>query len=111
MTKSCFTTHTQASNTQLPFETHIFTSYIQIICYTLLCNILIYSHAIHIELTDTDKYLPPDDPNITNLMVSHYDREKQHNLRQFSLPNVVDHVLKLFKHSTCQSQSQSLCYS
>ena len=37
---------------------------------------------------NTENYLPSDDPNITNLMVSHYDCEKQHNLRQFNLLNV-----------------------
>ena len=62
----------------------MFTNYIQIIFYTLLCNIL-YTHTIPIELTDTDNYLPPDDPNITNLMGSHYDCEEQHNLRQFNI--------------------------
>ena len=41
-----------------------------------------------IELTDTDKYFPSDGPNFTNLMVSHYGCEKQHNLRQFNLLNV-----------------------
>ena len=65
----------------------MFTKYIQILFYTLLYNIL-DSHTIPIELTDTDNYLPPDDPNITNLMVSHYNCEKQHNLRQFNLLNV-----------------------
>ena len=49
----------------------MFKSYIQILFYTLLCNIL-YSHTIPIEITDTDNYLPPDDPNFTNLIVSHY---------------------------------------
>ena len=68
-------------------KTYMFTNYVQIIFYTLLCNTL-YTHTIPIELTDTDNYLPPDDPNITNLMVSHYDCEKQHNLRQFNLLNV-----------------------
>ena len=61
----------------------MFTSYVQIIFYTRLCNIL-YSHTIPIELTDTDNYFFPDDPNIKNLMVSHYDCEK-HKLRQFNL--------------------------
>ena len=65
----------------------MFTNYTQIKFYTLLCNIL-YSHTIPIELTDTDNFLPPDDPNITNLMDSHYNCEKQHNLRQFNLLNV-----------------------
>ena len=87
MAKSCFTTLIQASNTVNHSNTYIITSYIQIIFYTLFCNIL-FSHTIFIELTDTDNYLPPDDPNITNLMVSHYDCEKQHNLRQFNSINV-----------------------
>ena len=67
-------------------ETHMFTIYIQLLLYVSLCNIPLYSHAISIELTDTDNYLPPDDPKIINLNVSQYGCEKQHNLRhlQFS---------------------------
>ena len=38
--------------------------------------------------SDTENYLPSDDPNITNLMVSHYDCAKQPNLRQFNSLNV-----------------------
>ena len=38
--------------------------------------------------TDTGNYLPPDDPNITNFIVSNYDFEKQHNKGQFNLLNV-----------------------
>ena len=87
MAKSCFSTLIQASNTLHLSKTHVFTSYIQIIFYTLLCNIL-YSHKKPIEVKDTDNYLPPDDPNITNCMVSHYDCEKQHNWRQYNLLNV-----------------------
>ena len=41
-----------------------------------------------ISPTNIDDYLPSDDPNITKLMVSHYDSAKQHNLRQFNLLNV-----------------------
>ena len=66
----------------------MFTSYTQIKFYTLHCNIFLYSHAIPIEFTVTDNYLPPDDHNTTNLMVSNYDCEKQHNWRQFVLLNV-----------------------
>ena len=87
MAKSCFTTLIQASNTLHHSKTHMFTSYIQIIFYALLCNIL-NSHSISIELTDTDNYLPSDDPNLTNLMVSQYDCEKQHSLSQFKLIKV-----------------------
>ena len=38
--------------------------------------------------TNPDSYLSSDDPNMTKLMVSRYDCEKQHNLRQFNLLNV-----------------------
>ena len=41
-----------------------------------------------IALIDTDNSLPSDDPNSTNLMVSHYHCEKQHNLRQLNLLNI-----------------------
>ena len=47
-----------------------------------------YTFSIPIKPSDTINYLASDDPNITNLMVSHYDRQKQHNLRQFNLLNV-----------------------
>ena len=46
------------------------------------------THTIPIELTDTDNYLPSDDPSFKNIMVSHYDCEKQHNLRQFNFLNL-----------------------
>ena len=57
-------------------------------------NLILYLHllkstfSIPITPSDTENYLPSDDPNITNLMVSHYDCAKQHNLRQFNLLNV-----------------------
>ena len=86
--KIIFTIDTQALNTLHPFILPIFTSYTQILFYTLLYNIFIHSHALPIELTDTDNYLPADDPNFTNYMLSHYDCEKQHYLRQFNLLNV-----------------------
>ena len=59
-----------------------------------ITTLILYSHlfnstfSIPISPSDTDNYLPSDDPNITNLMVSHYDCAKQHNLRQFNLLNV-----------------------
>ena len=46
------------------------------------------SQLMSIELTDTDNSLPLDDQNFTNLVVSHYDCEKQHNLCQFNVLNV-----------------------
>ena len=54
----------------------------------LLHSTIYFTSSIPITPTDDNQYLPPDDPNITNLIVSHYDCEKQHNLRQFNLLNV-----------------------
>ena len=85
MAKPCFTTHFLDLNTQLPFRIYVF---------LVLTNILLYSYLttstspIPISPTNTDDYLPSDDPNIKNLMVSHYGCEKQHNLKQFNLLNV-----------------------
>ena len=59
-----------------------------------ITNLILYLHffnitfSIPITPSDTENYFPSDDPNITNLMVSHYDCAKQHNLRQFNLLNV-----------------------
>ena len=66
-------THTAVLNTLLPFS-----------LYTILyiTNLILYSHLftftspIPITPSDTETYLPSDDPNITNLMVSLYDRAK-----------------------------------
>ena len=46
------------------------------------------TYAIPIELTDTGCSLPSDDPNVTNLMVSHNYCKKQHSFRQFILLNL-----------------------
>ena len=41
-----------------------------------------------IPISNTKDYIETDDPNISKLMVSHYDCSKQNNLRQFSLTRV-----------------------
>ena len=79
-----FVTHTLVSNIRHPFKSYA-TSYITII---ILLHFFNSTFSIAIVLPDTENYLPSDDPNITNLMVSHYDCAKQHNLRQFNLLNV-----------------------
>ena len=87
MAKSSFVTYTVVLNIPLPSR-----------LYTILyiTNLILHSHlftftfSIPITLSDTKNYLPSDDPNITNLMVSHYDCAKQHNMGQFKL-------LKAFK--------------
>ena len=59
-----------------------------------LTHLILHSHlftstsSIPITPSDTQNYLPSDDPNFSNLMVSHYDCAKQYNLRQFTLLNV-----------------------
>ena len=79
-----FVTHTPVLNIPLPSRLYT-TPYIT--------NLILYSHlftftsSIPITPPETENYLPSDDPNITNLMVSHYDCAKQHNLRQYNLLN------------------------
>ena len=41
-----------------------------------------------VDTSNTENHISEQDPNILNLMVSHYDCAKQNNLRQFSLLNV-----------------------
>ena len=78
-------THTLVSNIRHPFKSYT-TSYITTLI--LFLHLFNSTFSIPIILPDTENYLPSDDPNITNLMVSHYDCAKQHNLRQFNLLNV-----------------------
>ena len=73
------------SSIQLPFNTHV----LLFITHLPFLSINSYfTSSIPINPTDDHKYLRSDDPNITNLMVFHYDCEKQHNPRQFNLLNV-----------------------
>ena len=85
MAKLSSVTHIPVLNKQHPFKPYT-TFYIT--------NLILYLHlftstfSIPITPSDTENYLPSDDPNFTNLMVSHYDCAKQHNLRPFNLLNV-----------------------
>ena len=78
-------THIPVSNIQ-----HLFKPYITFYITTLILYLHLFNSTFSIPITpsDTENYLPSDDPNNTNLMVSHYDCAKQHNLRQFNLLNV-----------------------
>ena len=50
---------------------------------------IITSTSVHkVDTTNPENRISEQDPNILNLMVSHYDCAKQNNLRQFSLLNV-----------------------
>ena len=85
MAKSSFVTHTPVLNIPLPSRV-----------YTILyiTNLILHSHLFTFTFSkpttpsDTENYLPSDDPNITILMVSHYDCAKQHNLRLSNLLKV-----------------------
>ena len=78
-------THTQVLKIQHPFKLYT----ISYITNLILClHLFNFTFSIPLTASDTENYLPSDDPNITNLMVSHYDCAKQHNLRQFNLLNV-----------------------
>ena len=41
-----------------------------------------------VDTTNSENHISEQDPNISNLMVSHFDCAKQNNSRQFSLLNV-----------------------
>ena len=59
---------------------HLFNTTLLLFIFKILPQSLYITstHAIPVELTDTDSSFPSDDPSITNLMVSHYDCGKQH---------------------------------
>ena len=40
------------------------------------------------QLDSSSDHVDPNDPHISDLLVSHYECSKQHNLRQFSLTRV-----------------------
>ena len=80
-----FVTHIPVLNIQHLFK---FSTTFYITTIILYLHLFNSTFSIPITPSDTENYLPSDDPNITNLMVSHYDCAKQHNLRQFNLLNV-----------------------
>ena len=106
-----FVTHSPVLNI-LPLSKLYTTFYIaNLILYLHLFN---FTFSIPITPSDTENFLPSDDPIITNLMVSHYDCAKQHNLRQFNLLNVkqcteapsdIHHA----SHHTYRRDSRSYC--
>ena len=84
MAKLSFITLTLVLNTQRPFELPIFIYFTNTVLHSLKLPL---TCKIPIAIANTENYLPSDNPNITNLLVSHYDCEKQHNLVQFNLLN------------------------
>ena len=69
MVKSRFSTQSLAINMSLIFK-------------------IIILILLSIPNSNTKDYIESDDPNISKLLVSHYDCSKQNNLRQFSLTRV-----------------------
>ena len=80
-----FVTRTPVLNTALLSRLYTILSLTHLILHS---HLFISTSSIPITPSDTENYLQSDDPNIINLMVSHYDCAKQHNLRQFNLLNV-----------------------
>ena len=80
-----FITHTLVLNTQPPLKLPTLIYFNNIVLHSF---ILLFTYTIPITPTNTEIYLPSDNPNITNLMVSHNACEKQHNWRQLNLLNV-----------------------
>ena len=80
-----FVTRTPVLNIPLPSRLYTILSITNLILHS---HLFTFTFSIPITLSDTEDYLPPEDPNYTNLMVSHNDCAKQHNLRQFTLLNV-----------------------
>ena len=85
MAKSLFVIHTPVLNILPPFKPYTTFYITNLILYLHLFN---FTFSIPITPSDTENYLSSDNPNFTNLMFSHYDCAKQHNLRQFNLLNV-----------------------
>ena len=85
MAKLSFLTHILVLNTQPPCKLPIFFCIISKVLHSI---ILPFTLTIPITPTTTENYLQLDDPNFTNLMVSHYDCEKQRYLRQYNFSNV-----------------------
>ena len=85
MAKLSSVTHIPVLNIQ-----HLFKPYTTFYITNLILYLHLFNSTFSIPITpsDTENYLPSDDPNITNLVVSHYDCAKQHNLRQFNQLNV-----------------------
>ena len=70
MAKLSFVTHIQDLNIL-----HLSRLYTTLYITNLILQLQFYNLTFSIPITpsDTDNYFPSDDPNITNLMVSHYD--------------------------------------
>ena len=73
MAKLSFITPILILNTQRPFRILISIYVTNLVLHSF---ILPLTSTIPITITDTETYLPSDDPNITNLMVSHDDSEE-----------------------------------
>ena len=70
MAESSSVTHIQVLNIQHLFKLYTTFYITNLILYLHLFN---FTFSIPITPPDTENYLPSDDPNITNLMVSHHD--------------------------------------
>ena len=76
-------------NLYLVYIIHI-VKYIYIYIYIIhIVHSLVHpSNVPKVDTTNSENHISDQDPNILNLIVSHYDCTKRNNLRQFSLLNV-----------------------
>ena len=72
---------------KIPFKLYI-VNIIHIIKYAYIIHTVHSTSVPKADTTNSENHISEQDPNILNLMVSHYDCAKQNNLRQFSLLNV-----------------------
>ena len=56
---------------------------------TYIIDIVKSTSVPKVDTTKSENQISEQDPNVINLMVSHFDCAKQNNLRQFSLLNLI----------------------
>ena len=61
---------------------------IHVVKYAYIIHIVHSTSVPKVDTKNQENHISEQDPNILNLMVSHYDCAKQNNLGQFSLLNV-----------------------
>ena len=71
----------------IPFKLYI-VYIIHVVKYAYIIHIVHFTSVPKVDTTNQENHISEQDPNILNLMVSHYDCAKQTNLREFSLLNV-----------------------
>ena len=72
---------------KIPFKLYI-VYIIDIVKYAYIIHIVHSTSVPNVDTTNSENHISEQDPNILNLMVSHFDCAKQNDLGQFSFLNV-----------------------